>query len=312
MFCPKCGKENSENANFCANCGQPLRVGSPVLDKHSLKEAKRQEKLQEKAAKEAKQDQFACEQAAADLSKELKGLISLPIDYQHNLIAAELDLWRFSTIDGRQFIIRAEGPPSRPALRTGLRVFSVGTVIEGTIPSTHVLKDCGKGRAFLPVPILFAGVPGFDAKKAYKEKNGWSAATLRLNTDAQLGSLLKKLSSGRESWSGRSYTYIPDDKKNPLTGIGQLVPQGDVTLAVLLFMGPAKGEVVKCINAMGRIRAIIGALAKPGFTYGPAIGWGIIHDLRGDTESAPRTHVRLREGWPLLTRAHAIQAQVRR
>ena len=30
MFCPKCGIENVENANFCTQCGQGLSPGSEV------------------------------------------------------------------------------------------------------------------------------------------------------------------------------------------------------------------------------------------------------------------------------------------
>ncbi len=303
MFCTNCGKDNPQNSNFCAHCGKALRTVPPPFDKQRLKEEKEREKLEIKTEKEARLEQEQREKSAAELNKELRDLISVPIDYR-NLIAPEIDLWHFSTADGRQFIKRAEGSAG---------VISVGTVIEGAIACTHVLKGCGGTfikRAFFPFILSPEYINKFNAKKFYKQKIGWNEATEHLNSDPSLKHMLKGIQTLRESGSGRSYMYIPDENKHPLTAIGQLVPQGDLTLAALLFIGPAKGEVAKCINALGRIRALIGTLAKPGSNCGPALGWGILHDLRGDMESVPGLHARLREGWSLLVRAHAIEAQV--
>lgn len=311
MFCPKCGKENPQHAKFCDNCGQALRLEPLPSDKQSVKELKKQHKLQEKAEKEARADLAVCEETAANLNKELRGLILVPIDCRHNLIAPLIDLWRFSTIDDRQFFLLAGGPPLRPASRKGFQVMSVGTVIEGVIPCTHVLKYSGPRAAFYPLPISPEDIKKFDAKKFYKERTGWNEATLRLNSDSDL---FKRLPSPlpKESWTSRSYTYIRDDKKNPFTAYGQLVPQGDLTLAALLFLGPEKGQVARCIRGFGRIRAIIGGLQKSGFAYGPALGWNIMHLLRGDQKLiAGRIDPQLGEGWPLLARAYAIEAQVK-
>lgn len=302
MFCQSCGKENPQNANFCAHCGGVLRDEPPPVEKQRLNQGKDAQTLGRRDRKRAEQQRKLVEKAAADLNRDLRGLLAVPIDYSRDLIDSEHDLWRFCTRDGRHFIKRREGSSL---------ICSVGTVIEGTIPCTHVMKMCRgwrTSRAFFPLLVSPEYMNKFDAHKFYKQRTGWNQATVRLNTDPILARMINKISTAHESGGGRTVYSIPDERKNPLTAVVQLVPQGDMTLAALLFISLAKGEVAKCVEALGRIAALIGTLPIQELSYGLAIGWEIMHDLRGDLYRGEITD-RLRLGWPLLARAHAVEAQ---
>ena len=250
----------------------------------------------------SKQERKTAEKTAASLNKGLRGMLAAPIDYNRDLLDPVSSLWRFVTDNGQKYITRQEGSGG---------ITSVGTIIKSPIQCTHVIKNRGGWRtnpSFFPLIFDLGYLKNFNVSKAYKNRASWIEATLRLNSDSVLEGMLRQIPTAHERWTGRSVVCIPDEGKNPLTATGQLVPHGDLTLAALIYISEAGDGVEKCVKALQRISALIGSMHIGGEWYGPALGWDIIHDLRGDVHRGLVTE-RLLDGWPLLARAHAIQAK---
>lgn len=231
---------------------------------------------------------------AAQLHRELGGLVSA------NRVSPGVfpEVWRFTTTEGNQFLTADEGQ--------AFDLKSVGTVIQGATPCTIVIKDCVRGwlwhkQAFLPLLASPDYINNFDASRVYKRKTGWNDAIERLNADRVLEHMILGIPSGTISTTGRTYTYVRDDPKNPFTCKGQLVPYGNLTLAALIWMprgemglvdmvphpkGPYHG-IDRGVTALRRIASVISALPEQGPAYGPAIGWNIIPHLRAMAPPPP-------------------------
>ena len=216
---------------------------------------------------------------AAELSAALGELLSEAVDYWRNCINDELHAWHFSSVDGKQFITRYEGG----GWVTGHK--SIGTVIQGVVPCTIVIKDCSlrflrSKRAFLPLLPSPEYLNNFDASKVYKKKLGWNQVIEALNADSVLEKMLQHPNA----------PYGLTDYKKPFECHGQLVPQGDVTLAAMRFV-PANEDrfdgLHSCVMILTRIASILHDLPKPKFTYGPASPWEIMHLLRDEGLAGP-------------------------
>jgi hypothetical protein len=276
LRCASCGAEVGEGVSFCTRCGTPVTAAAAGTS--------RQPRKTSGETRSRGGSPLLRDKEAAELARELRGLRSAS--------RVATDVLRFTTTDGSQYVVATESAEFR----------SVGTVIQGAIPSTVVIKDCVPGwmrhkSKFHPLPSMagLLSMRDFDVNEVYKRKIGWDLAIERLNADYVLEGMIQDVPTSSLSGSGGTYRYFRDDPKNPLTCRGQLVPQGSVTLAALIWMpkgdtgsliemvphpkGPYYG-IASCVKALGRIACVIVALPRLAPTYGPSIGWNIIPHLR--------------------------------
>lgn len=68
MFCSKCGKENSEDARFCFNCGNKLETYTAELDEEIIEEAEGE--IVEEEVEEFSEETAIVEQGSVDVEEK--------------------------------------------------------------------------------------------------------------------------------------------------------------------------------------------------------------------------------------------------